>query len=114
MSLAPAISISMARTIARAWAGATSSFSRTSSDSSCIAVMLSGRTSRVSTGPRHDRDRQRTQWRCAKTYEARSLGVLLRSDLPQRLLEHLMRLAARDQVLAVDDHGRHAIDAELL
>ena len=38
VSLAPAISISMARTIARACAGATLAFSRTSSDSACIGI----------------------------------------------------------------------------
>ena len=36
----------------------------------------------------------------------------LRSDLAKSLLEHLGRLAARDQVLLVDDHRRHRVDAE--
>src|SRR5688572_28911802 len=35
-------------------------------------------------------------------------------DLPQRLLENRTRLPARDQVLAVDDDGRHGMDADLL
>src|SRR5262249_35437471 len=39
---------------------------------------------------------------------------LLPRDLPPRLLEHLVRLAAGDQVFAIDDDGRHAVDAELL
>ena len=38
VSFAPAISISMARTIARACAGATLAFSNTSSDSACIDI----------------------------------------------------------------------------
>jgi uncharacterized protein (DUF2249 family) len=38
----------------------------------------------------------------------------LRRDLPQRLLEHLGRLAAGDEVAVVDDHRRHAADALLL
>ena len=35
-------------------------------------------------------------------------------DPAQRLLEHLGRLAAGDQVRAVDHHRRHRVDAELL
>src|SRR5262245_48420546 len=38
----------------------------------------------------------------------------LRSDLAQRLLEHLRRLAALDQVAVVDDDRRHRVDARLL
>src|SRR5690606_19930860 len=60
---------------------------------------------------------------CARLYPAardrsvtlRALGcgiVAFRGDLPERLLEHRVRLAARDQVLAVDDDGRDRVDAE--
>ena len=48
VSFAPAISSSMARTIARACSGARSAFSRTSSDSACIVMMISGSESAVS------------------------------------------------------------------
>ena len=46
--------------------------------------------------------------------ERRSAGLPSGRDLAQGLLEHLGRLAARDQVPAVDDHRRHRMDAELL
>ena len=46
-------------------------------------------------------------------YGASGCGVLGR-NLPQRLLEHLARLAARDQVLTVDDDGRHRMNPDFL
>lgn len=40
-------------------------------------------------------------------FEPRADGLRLRGQLPQRLLEHLRRLAALDEVAIVDDHRRH-------
>ena len=38
----------------------------------------------------------------------------LRGDLTQRALKHFHRLTARDQMLVIDDHCRHRVDAGAL
>ena len=40
-------------------------------------------------------------------------GSTLSCYLPQRLLEHLGRLASGDQMAVIDDHRRHRVDALL-
>src|SRR5690606_18346041 len=52
--------------------------------------------------------------RAARWRFAGALAARLGCDLPQRLFEHRARLTARDQELAVDDDGRHRVDAEPL
>jgi hypothetical protein len=45
---------------------------------------------------------------------ATPLSVALVGNLSQRLLEHRTRLSARDQVLAINDYGRHRVNPDLL
>ena len=56
-------------------------------------------------------DPQRGHASCVTTRRPRSVR---RRKLTQRLLEHLGRLAAADQVALVEDHRRHRMDAGVL